>query len=78
MPRDPLRINWPVKIPVVLRLQPVGHNLQRLELLLTEKQKQGWSMGEIQRQTGLSEKGIEKTMKMMDEIYLFEERLKKL
>ena len=59
-----------------------GHSIlaikQRLELLLTEKQKQGWSMGEIQRQTGLSEKGIEKTMKMMDEIYLFEERLKKL
>ena len=59
-----------------------GHSIlaikQRLELLLTEKQKQGWSMGEIQRQTGLSEKGIEKTMKMKDEIYLFEERLKKL
>lgn len=59
-----------------------GHSIlaikQRLELLLTEKQKQGWSMGEIQRQAGLSEKGIEKAMKMMDEIYLFEERLKKL
>lgn len=59
-----------------------GHSIlaikQRLELLLTEKQKQGWSMGEIYRAIGITEKQFQILMKAFDNIYVVEEGLKKL
>ena len=59
-----------------------GHSIlaikQRLELLQTEKQKQGWSMGEIYRAIGITEKQFQILMKAFDNIYVVEEGLKKL
>lgn len=59
-----------------------GHSIlaikQRLELLLTEKQKQGWSMGEIYRAIGITEKQFQILMKAFDNIYVVEEGLKRL
>lgn len=59
-----------------------SHNIlaikERVQILLTDKQKQGWSVGEICRSMNLTQKQFDAIMKSFDNIYVLEERLRKL
>ena len=59
-----------------------GHSIlaskQRLEIKMTEKQKQGWSIGEICKAIGTNEKGMGILLKELSRVFELEKELDKL